>query len=485
MSARALPAWVDRYELLCELASGGMGTVYIARRAGPEGFQRLVAVKLCHRELAEDPDFVSMFIDEARLAASIHHAHVVSTIDVGLAVDTLFLAMEYVEGASLAALMTAAHRAGQRLPRPVVLRVVADLLAGLSAAHAAEDVHGQPLGIIHRDVSPQNVLVGADGLSRLLDFGVAKAVERRSITRAGHTKGKAAYMAPEQLRSEALTQRIDVFAAGVVLWECLTGERLFAGRGGSREVVAPSQRVPVVSPALDAVVLRALEARPEDRYGSALEMLHALEAAEPAARPREVAAVLEDYVGSSLSERRQRVRDALRESGGPASLVADAGAAAEEVRADVTPPMGPSRAIDETRARSAAEEVVRSMPTPSPGASIRTRVLRAAALLASVLLGCGAYVLWSNGGGPPGSRATEVSTASAVSRATAQAAPTAESAGPVASPPIATPLARGATLTSSAALDSPSPSGSAPAATAAPSPAVSPRARRKFVPSAI
>lgn len=478
MSARALPASVDRYELLCELASGGMGTVYIARRGGPEGFQRLVAVKLCHRELAEDPDFVSMFIDEARLAASIHHAHVVSTIDAGLAVDTLFLAMEYVEGASLAALMTAAHRAGQRLPRPVALRVVADLLAGLAAAHAAEDAHGQPLGIIHRDVSPQNVLVGADGLSRLLDFGVAKAVERRSITRAGHTKGKAAYMAPEQLRSEALTQRIDVYAAGVVLWECLTGERLFAGRGGSREVVAPSQRVPELSPALDAVVLRALEARPEDRYGSALEMLQALEAVELAARPREVAAALEGYLGSTLAERRQRVREALRERGAIA-------AAAEDVPVDVTPSLASARPADETRMLSAAEDAPPAKPTLSPRRTRAPRARRVGAALASVVFGCVAYVVWSTAGAPPGSRRAEASTAPAVARATPPPARIAEAAGSTAS----APLARGALLTSTAAAGSSSPDASPPAATIAPGPApsptVSPRARRKFVPSAI
>lgn len=477
MSARTLPAWVDRYELLCELASGGMGTVYIARRGGPEGFQRLVAVKLCHRELVDDPDFVSMFIDEARLAASIHHAHVVSTIDVGLSVDTLFLAMEYVEGASLAALMTAAHRAGQRLPRPVVLRVVADLLAGLAAAHAAEDVHGQPLGIIHRDVSPQNVLVGADGLSRL---GVAKAVERRSITRAGHTKGKAAYMAPEQLRSEALTQRIDVYAAGVVLWECLTGERLFAGRGGSREVVAPSQRVPDVSPALDAVVLRALEERPEDRFGSALELLHALDAAEPAARPREVAAVLEGYLGGTLSERRQRVREALREGGAIAP-----GAAADEVLVDVTPPLASARAADETRALSVAEDTTRAKPTLSPRGARTRRVLRVGAALACVVLGCVAYVVWSTASGPQGSRGAEVSTAPAVGRATPPASRIALAAGSTSSATIAASLTRGATLTATAAAGSLLPGALPPPATMTPAPAASPRARRKFVPSAI
>lgn len=480
MSARVLPAWVDRYELLCELASGGMGTVYIARRGGPEGFQRLVAVKLCHRELADDPDFVSMFIDEARLAASIHHAHVVSTIDVGLAVDTLFLAMEYVEGASLAALMTAAHRAGQRLPRPVALRVVADLLAGLAAAHAAEDVHGQPLGIIHRDVSPQNVLVGADGLSRLLDFGVAKAVERRSITRAGHTKGKAAYMAPEQLRSEALTQRIDVYAAGVVLWECLTGERLFAGRGGSREIVAPSERVPEVSPALDAVVLRALEARPEDRYVSAIEMLHALEAAEPAARPREVAAALEGYLGSTLVERRQRVRDALSGAIAPA---------ANDVQVEVTPPLASARAADEARAPSFVEDATPVKLTLSPRGLSAPRMLHVGAALALVVLGCAAYVVWSTAGEPPGSRAAEVSPAVALAPPPPSRLP--EAAGATISATIAEPLARGATLTSiaaatsTAAADSPSPGTSSPPATVAPSPAASPRGRRKFVPSAI
>jgi serine/threonine protein kinase len=222
----AAPKRLGRYELLGELASGGMATVYLGRARGIGGFERLVAVKCCHAHLREDADFVSMFLDEARLAAKIHHPNVVPTLDVGDA-EELYLVMEYCEGDRLATLVNRAASRDGFMPVDVVLRIMVDVLQGLHAAHELTDTSGRPLQIVHRDVTPQNILVGVDGVSRLVDFGVAKAEARANTTKDGALKGKIAYMAPEQIGEHEVSRQSDVFSAGVVLWEALASKRLF------------------------------------------------------------------------------------------------------------------------------------------------------------------------------------------------------------------------------------------------------------------
>ena len=217
-----------RYVLCDEIAHGGMATVYVGRLVGSAGFARTVAIKRLHAAYARDPDFVSMFVDEARLAARIHHPNVVSTLDVVALEGELFLVMEYIQGESLARLERLASDRGDRIPEAMAASMIAGILHGLHAAHEARDERGEPLGIVHRDVSPQNVLVGVDGVARVLDFGIAKAAGRIQTTRDGQLKGKLAYMSPEQLRGE-VTRTTDVYAAGVVLWEALTGRQLFVG----------------------------------------------------------------------------------------------------------------------------------------------------------------------------------------------------------------------------------------------------------------
>jgi len=198
------PLIIGRYALFHELAAGGMATVHVGRLLGAAGFSRVVAIKRLHRHFASDPEFVSMFVDEARLAARIRHPNVVPTLDVVRTEDELFLVMEYVSGEALSRLLRATREKGVPVTPRIAVTIGAGLLHGLHAAHTAKGERGEPLEIVHRDVSPQNVIVGTDGIARVLDFGVAKARVRLQTTREGQVKGKLAYMAPEQLTSRGV-----------------------------------------------------------------------------------------------------------------------------------------------------------------------------------------------------------------------------------------------------------------------------------------
>src|SRR5258708_4915416 len=269
---------IGRYALHGEIASGGMATVHLGRLLGPVGFSRTVAIKRLHAQLAKDPEFVAMFMDEARLAARIVHPNVVPMLDVVALEGELFLVMEYVEGEPLGRLLRAADERGQRVPLRIIATILTGVLHGLHAAHEAKNDRGEPLGIVHRDVSPHNVLVGADGVPRLLDFGIAKAAGRVHTTREGQLKGKLPYMAPEQIRGNP-SRLSDVYASGVVLWEALAGRRLF--KGDEAEVLAavledviepPSRYAPDVPPALDSLAPRALDRNPSLLLSNAREM---------------------------------------------------------------------------------------------------------------------------------------------------------------------------------------------------------------------
>ncbi len=319
---------LGNYEPLLELASGGMATVFVARLLGAAGFERLVVIKRVHRHLLSNREFYDMFRDEARVASLIRHPNVVPVIDVVESDRELFLVMEYVESCSLATLRRNANVGKVEVPPGVIARVMYDTLAGLQAAHEAVDMRGQPLEVVHRDVSPQNVIVGVDGSSRLIDFGVAKAAHRLTETRSGSLKGKYSYMAPEQARGEAVDRRTDVFSAGVVLHEALTGKRLFRGENDldtirritEGEVPVPSTLVPAVSKELDAVVLRALERDPAKRFQSAGEMMEALEKACSLAPARAVTAMLERTCGERLQERRDTLRQMVEGTLPPLAL---------------------------------------------------------------------------------------------------------------------------------------------------------------------
>ncbi|HVH48165.1 MAG TPA: serine/threonine-protein kinase [Labilithrix sp.] len=308
------PLIIGRYALFDAVASGGMATVHLARLLGPAGFGRTVAVKRLHAQYTTDPDFVTMFMDEARIVARIRHPNVVPMVDVIESSKGLFLVMEYIHGEAFSKLLRTCRAANEAIPVRLLTAIMHGALLGLHAAHETRDANGELLGVVHRDVSPQNIIVGAEGVARVLDFGVAKAAGRAQVTREGQIKGKLAYMAPEQIRGK-VDRRADVFAAAVVLWESLAGRRFHDGakdveivsrvaQGGFRP---PSAFRSDIGPDLDAIVMRGLEVDPERRYQTAREMALDLEARIGLALPTEIAQWVQRLAGDVLRYRADKV----------------------------------------------------------------------------------------------------------------------------------------------------------------------------------
>ena len=317
---------LDRFELIAEIASGGMATVYLGRLSGAGGFQRFVAIKRLHPHLAGDEEFVQMFLDEARLAARLHHPNVVPILEIGESPQGYYLVMEYVEGDTLARILARSAQAGLMLPPKVSMRVCVDTITGLHVAHEMKDDDQNPLNIVHRDVSPQNILIGMDGSARITDFGVARATTRLSTTRTGQLKGKLAYMAPEQARGTEVDRRADIFAMGIVIWECLAQKRLFKGEGEAdtlnRVLYEPIPSCKLANPdvpaALEAVVMKALDRNRDKRFDTASDLGDALEKAARDAgwlgNHKDVAAHLESVLGTDISAQRDAVRSWLARS---------------------------------------------------------------------------------------------------------------------------------------------------------------------------
>lgn len=303
------PTTVGRYLLHRQIARGGMATIHIARLLGDEGFSRIVAAKRLHPELAEDAEFVAMFLDEARIASKVHHRNVVPVLDVVTTPHEVLLVQELVHGAPLHWLLNRARETKDRIPVDIAVAIACQVLAGLHAAHELVDEFGVPLHVVHRDVSPQNVMVASDGTARLLDFGVAKASIAAHVTRAGTYKGKLAYSAPEQLRGSA-TRQSDVYSLAVVLWELIVGHRMHGAQTEAELVgMIMSGRLPSIRDTLEGerewqtigddswrmiegverVVEKGLAVDLADRWGSAAEMEVALTRAVPPATPSAVA----------------------------------------------------------------------------------------------------------------------------------------------------------------------------------------------------
>ena len=391
---------VERYELMGEIASGGMATVYLARLLGMGGFQRFVAMKRLHPHLASEKEFVEMFLDEARIAARIHHPNVVPILEVGASAVGYYLVMEYIEGDTLARLLARAASTGKKLPVSIALRVAIDMLSGLHAAHELHDDHNEPVNLVHRDVSPQNVLVGQDGIARITDFGVARAASRLTATRVGQLKGKIAYMAPEQAAgAEDLDRRADVFSAGIVIWEALAQKRLFKAENEaatlSRVITEPVpllfQIAPQVSKEVSGVVMRSLDRDPDKRFMTCAAFGDALEAAaalkDKVASPRELAAYVNEVMGQEIAQQRDNVRTWLAHS-------EPTGAAAMELPSGVIPSSSVSAAamsipgfVEASRSGLSGSLSTVQQPTRS-----RAPLVLGALLLVG-LLGAGGFML--------------------------------------------------------------------------------------------
>ncbi len=318
-----MPEKIGRYEIVLQIARGGMATVYLARAEGHGGFDRYVALKLTAEHLRDDPEFAQHLVEEAKLVAHLRHTNVVPVLDVGEdEMGAVFLVMEYVPGDSLGGLVRTAKKQSAFVPPRIGLRIVVDALQGLHAAHEHVDEDGKPHSLVHRDFSPQNILVGTDGIARLTDFGIAKATSRASITVAGTMKGKVSYASPEQARGKTLDRRCDVWAAGVVAWEVIIGRKLYPSteRTLLDIVKGPPPRVREVLPdipqEIDDVIARALAMEVEARTPTALmfarELTNAARNAGMLAEVEEVAEHVKHAVAPILAERKEKIAEARK-----------------------------------------------------------------------------------------------------------------------------------------------------------------------------
>ena len=317
---------LGRYELLMPIATGGMATVWAARLKGSRGFQKIVAIKTILPQLSEDPQFEQMFLDEASLASRIRHPNIAQILDLGEEAGVLFLVMDWVDGEPLSAVLKAAARDVGSIPLPITIRIISQACAGLHAAHELRDESGSLVTLVHRDASPQNILVTFDGVVKVVDFGIAKAVGRGGAdTNAGQIKGKAAYMSPEQVKGEELDRRTDVFALGTLLYLMTTGRHPFRGQNDVATLYNISSESAATLPSkinrhfplsLEAVVMKALAKDPDQRFVSAHALQRALDMALPASQrlttDAEVAAFMHNLLGDRQEQRKVALKVALR-----------------------------------------------------------------------------------------------------------------------------------------------------------------------------
>ena len=349
------------YTLYDSIASGGMGTVYFGRANSSGGLSRVVAIKRMHGDLARDPVCLEMFRDELRLATRVRHPNVVATLDVAQQDGDLLMVMEFVQGESLQELIARCQQRSEPMPPALAVSIACGILQGLEAVHEAKGDDGEPLGIVHRDVSPENILVGRDGIARLLDFGIARGAGRKHVTRVGEIKGKPSYLAPEQILDggKQVDRRADVYGVSVVLWEALTGRRLFDGENPTvalskvltEPVPRPSSVIPALPQALDEVLMRGLSREPSERFATALEMARALRSVCGTLLPFEVAEWLERMTPESLRRQAARVTELERNAlanvldevpvASAAVPVADEGPESTRTSMSLTPPATP------------------------------------------------------------------------------------------------------------------------------------------------
>lgn len=482
----------DRYEILLKLASGGMGSVYIARMRGALGFRQLVAIKKPHSHLLEDAKARLAVVHEAKLTSAIRHVNVVTMRDVDHHDGEVALVMDYVEGGSIIDLL----RDAPAIPPAIAIRMTLDACAGLHAAHEAKDDAGVPLSIVHRDVSPHNILVGTDGLTRVTDFGIAKSLGRggegQEASTSGGVKGKLAYMAPEYLQGNKADRRVDVFALGAVLWEAIEGKRLF--RAGNdletltRLLQADTPQAERAGPAVNAILRRALAKAPEVRFQTADEMAEALDRAAKAdghvATHRDVAAFVKERVGPALDARIEALKEAHRkrqQTTGSMSAIVVASPPAQPDSEEAPPSLSRTSATIDLGAVKGAFAATDSGLTPSqtpeaveqsttanvPRGPKRSVAGLLGGVIAAALFGSGAaFVAW------------KVTLPPQAARLEREVPPDASAAPPAFSPTLA-----GTALAGPSAQ--PTSTGREPSPTAAPSGAPSNRQKGMRIPQAV
>jgi serine/threonine-protein kinase len=504
----SIPERIGRYEILLPIGTGGMATVYLARAEVMSGFHRDFALKMMHPQIhADGGSAAAQLIDEAKLTASIRHPNVVAVHEAADSPRGVYMVMDYVEGDSLSGLIRAARAAGTTLPLPIIGRILTDALAGLHAAHELRGPSGEPLNLVHRDYSPSNILVGVDGVTRLADFGIAKVEGRAGGTATGAIKGKIGYMAPEQVRGQKLDRRCDVWAAGVVAWECLAGQRMLTGDDPIATLLRIAQEEPpllaVARPdlpdELGAAIASALTRDREHRCPTAAELRKRLIAAWGAlgaiADTAEVGELVARLVGDRLEKQRRKVAQVLELRGQLADLSRAALAAAPTpsypLGAPANHPADRPRAIPDDRRATLPETVAatssevtlagaedaitaRAVPAPRPAAPSmstadtvpvarpaprRARWIGPAAIGAIALAGSGAWVLGASHGRDVTGAAASATAPSAASTGSAVAT-TVGSQAPSGDPPAASaasssaPAARSVLVRANAAIAS-------------------------------
>ena len=343
------PIPFGKYLLLERVNVGGMAEVFKAKTFGVEGFERMLAVKRILPSIAEDQEFITMFVDEAKIAVQLTHANIAQIFDLGKVGDSYFIALEYVSGKDLRAIFDRARKRGETVPVPMACYTMMKVCEGLDYAHNKKDPSGRELTLVHRDVSPQNILLSYDGEVKVIDFGIAKAAGKAGRTQAGILKGKFGYMSPEQVRGLPIDRRSDIFSCGIVLYELLTGERLFVGESDfstlekvrNVEILPPSTYNRKIPDELERIVLKALAKDTEDRYQNAIDLHDELQAFVYTAGEfysrKDLAAWMKKTFGKEIEEETAKL-ETYRQLKPPPELLAGGRAPAPSVAPPVARP---------------------------------------------------------------------------------------------------------------------------------------------------
>jgi len=423
---------IGKYRIIAKLGQGGMARVLLTMAEGPHGFNKLLVVKELKDDLAHDPEFLIMFLDEARIAARLNHPNIVQTYEVGSEGDRYWIAMEYLEGQPLNAVF---RRIGRKnIPLEIHLRILADVLAGLEHAHKLTDFDGSPLEIVHRDISPQNIFVTYEGQVKVVDFGIAKAAGASTTTKEGILKGKISYIAPEQARCEPVDRRADLFAVGVMLWEAVAGRRLvqkedemsILARRMSGKDPHVIEAVPDIPAEIAAMCDRAMGAVPEERFQSAREFREVLERYLAQSDFRVSSKEVGQLVTDAFDDERVRIRGILEDqlknidkASGPISI--ELHPVSMQATSDSLPRVHPGVNAFPSEPPSANlhyTQLSQAVPNDPRGRSMVPAIAAAAAALAAVV-GVGVLIARSNNAAPSNAgRAATATTATTADAAT-------------------------------------------------------------------